>query len=310
MDLLVAMLEPTSGRIYDPACGTGGMLIEAIHHINNDRLTYGRIYGQEKNLSTSAIARMNLFLHGAKDFKVVQGDTLRDPKFLSGGKVKRFDCVIANPPFGLDGWGASQFENDAFGRNIWGTPSDSSADWAWIQHMVSSMKDKTGRCAVIMPQGVLFHGGKEGQMRQQLIDLDLIECVITLVGGVFFAAGVNACIILLNKNKVKAHKDKIWLIDASKIYTAKRAQKIMTPENIDEVFKLYQNYENVVDKCQIISRFDVQDTLMPKNYIQKSSTEIINPTEVKKQYLLAYEKMVENEKRMKKLIVEGGYINE
>lgn len=286
------------------------MLIESIHHINNDRLTYGRIYGQEKNLSTSAIARMNLFLHGAKDFKVVQGDTLRDPKFLSGGKVKKFDCVIANPPFGLNGWGASYFESDAYGRNIWGTPSDSSADWAWIQHMVSSIKDKTGRCAVIMPQGVLFHGGKEGQMRQQLIDSDLIECVITLVGGVFFAAGVNACILLLNKNKVKAHKDKICLIDASNIYIAKRAQKIMTPENINEVFGLYQNYDNVVNKCQIVSRFDIKDTLMPKNYIKRSSSEKINPEEVKKQYLEVYAKMLANEKKMKKLIEEGGYINE
>ena len=309
--LLVNLLDPKPGdEVYDPACGTGGMLIEAIHHINNDRLTYGRIFGQEKNLSTSAIAKMNLFLHGGKDFKVIQGDTLRDPKFLSGGKVKKFDCVIANPPFGLDGWGASQFENDAYGRNIWGTPSNASADWAWIQHMITSMKDKTGGCAVIMPQSVLFHVGKEGQMRQQLVDSDLIECVITLVGGVFFAAGVSACILLLKKGKSDVHKNKICLIDASNIYTPKRAQKVMTQDNIDEVFRLYQNYDNVVDKCQIVSRFDVKDTLMPKNYIQKSSSQTINPTEVKRSYLSAYERMVENEKKMKKLLKEGGYVNE
>jgi type I restriction enzyme M protein len=309
--LLVNLLDPKPGdEVYDPACGTGGMLIEAIQHINNDRLTYGRIYGQEKNLSTSAIARMNLFLHGAKDFKVVQGDTLREPKFLSGGKVKKFDCVIANPPFGLDGWGADQFENDPYGRNIWGTPSDNSADWAWIQHMVASMKDKTGRCAVIMPQGVLFHGSKIAQMRQKLIDSDLIECVITLVGGVFFAAGVNACILLLNKNKSKAHKDKICLIDATNIYVAKRAQKIMTQENIDEVFNLFQNYDNLVDKCQIVSRFDIKDSLMPNKYIQKSTVKTVDPRIVKNNFLNDFKIMQINETKMKKLIKEGGYLDE
>ena len=199
--LLVNLLDPKPGdEVYDPACGTGGMLIEAIHHINNNRLTYGRIYGQEKNLATSAIARMNLFLHGAKDFKIIQGDTLRDPKFLKAGKVQTFDCVIANPPFGLDKWGADQFASDPYGRNIWGCPSDSSADFAWLQHMVSSMNPKTGRCAVIMPQGVLFHN-KTSEMRKKLIESDMLECIITLVNGVFFSTGVAACIILLNKNK-------------------------------------------------------------------------------------------------------------
>lgn len=309
--LLVELLNPKPGdECYDPACGTGGMLIECVHHINNDKFTYGRIYGQENNLSTSAIARMNLFLHGGKDFKIVQGDTLRDPKFLSAGKVKKFDCVIANPPFGLDNWGASQFESDAYGRNIWGTPSDSSADWAWIQHMVSSMRDKTGRCAVIMPQGVLFHGGKEGQMRQQLIDSDLIECVITLVGGIFFNAGVSACILLLNNGKKPEHKGKICLIDATSIYTAKRAQNIMTAENIADVFKLYEDYENVIEKCQIVSNKDIKDTLIPKAYIQKKESEKIDPVQVKNNYIAAYQKMIDAENKMKKLIEEGGYINE
>lgn len=309
--LLVNLLDPKPGDdVYDPACGTGGMLIEAVRHINNDKFTYGRIYGQEKNLSTSAIARMNLFLHGCKDFKVVQGDTLRDPKFLRSGKVRKFDCTIANPPFGLDGWGASQFESDIYGRNIWGTPSDSNADWAWVQHMVSSMKPETGRCAVILPQGVLFHPGKEAQMRQELIDTDKIECVITLVGGVFFAANVSACILLLNNGKVRTHKDKICLIDASHIFTAKRAQNIMTKENIDEVFRLYQNYEDVVEKCKIVSRFDIKDSLMPKAYIEKEALSKVNVEDIKSKYLSSYEKMIEAEKNMKKLIVEGGFINE
>jgi type I restriction enzyme M protein len=309
--LLVNLLDPKPGDdVYDPACGTGGMLIEAIHHINNDKLTYGRIYGQEKNLATSAIARMNLFLHGGKDFKVLQGDTLRDPKFLRAGKVQKFDCVIANPPFGLDGWGAAQFENDAYGRNIWGCPSDSSADFAWLQHMIASMNEKTGRCAVILPQGVLFHSGKEGVMRQKLIESDKLECVITLVQGVFFSTGVRACILLLNNQKIKEHQGKVCMIDASKIFTAKRAQNIMTEENIDEVFALFQNYENVIEKCHIVNNCDLKDTLVTKTYITKKETEKINPAEVKKNYLEAYKKMISAEEKMKKLLEEGGYINE
>ncbi len=309
--LLVNLLDPKPGEeCYDPACGTGGMLIEAIHHINNDRLTYGRIYGQEKNLSTSAIARMNLFLHGGKDFKVVQGDTLRDPKFLRAGKVQQFDCVIANPPFGLDHWGADRFESDPYGRNIWGCPSDSSADWAWIQHMIASMKPKNGRCAVIMPQGVLFHDRKEGQMRKELVKSDLIECVITLVGGIFFAAGVSACILLLNNNKIPAHKGKICMIDASNIYTAKRAQNVMTEKNIEEVFNLYRNYEDVVEKCKIVEISDIKDTLVTKTYIEKKKTTTINPEEVRRNYIEAYKKMREAEERMKECLKEGGYIDE
>ena len=213
--LLVKLLNPQPGNsVYDPACGTGGMLIEAINYINNDRLTYGKIYGQEKNLATSAIARINLFLHGGKDFKILQGDTLRNPKFIHNGKVQQFDCVIANPPFGLDKWGADQFSTDIYGRNIFGTPSDSNADFAWLQHMITSMKDKTGKCAVIMPQGVLFKDGKDGEMRQKLIEMDIIDCIITFPTGIFYSTGVPACAMLLNNNKSMNHKNKICIIDA------------------------------------------------------------------------------------------------
>ena len=147
---IIKVVDPKIGEtVYDPACGTGGMLIEAIRYMNDDRATYGRIYGQEKNLATSAIARMNLFLHGAQDFKVTQGDTLRYPNYLYRGELQTFDCVIANPPFSLKNWGADAFASDVYGRNMWGAPSDSNADFAWLQHMVKSMDPKTGRCTVI-----------------------------------------------------------------------------------------------------------------------------------------------------------------
>ena len=309
--LLVNLIDPKPGEeVYDPACGTGGMLIEAIHHINNDKYTYGKIYGQEKNLSTSAIARMNMFLHGGKDFKISQGDTLVNPLFLRNGKVQKFDCVIANPPFGLSNWGAKQFSSDPYGRNIWGTPSDSNADFAWLQHMVSSMKEKTGRCAVILPQGILFHKGKDLEMRNKLLQLDIIETVIILVKGVFFATNVTACILLLNNNKKTEHKNKICLIDASKIYTAKRAQNIMTEKNIEDVFKLYEDYVDVPGKCKIVNLEDIDDTLVPKNYIDMGKVEGIDYRKIYADYVKEYNNMILLEEKTEKILREGGFLNE
>lgn len=312
--LLVNLLDPKPGdEVYDPACGTGGMLIEAIHHINNDKMTYGKIYGQEKNLATSAIARMNLFLHGGKDFKVLQGDTLRDPKFLRAGKVQQFDCVIANPPFSLDKWGSEMFINDPFGRNIWGCPTDSNGDFAWLQHMVSSMNPKTGRCAVVLPQGVLFRGGKEADMRRQLIESDKLECVITLVSGVFYSTGVSACILLLNNKKKDSHKGKICLIDGSKYYTPKRAQVIMTQKNIDDIYQIYENYDDELEVSKIVNIDMVKAngySLALNNYIEKKKVENASAEDIKEQYIEAYRNVINAENKMRKLLKEGGYIDE
>jgi len=312
--LLVKLLDPKPGEdVYDPACGTGGMLIEAIHHIKNDKFTYGKIYGQEKNLATSAIARMNLFLHGAKDFKIVQGDTLRDPKFLKAGKLQTFDCVIANPPFSLDKWGADQFAVDIYGRNIWGCPTDSNGDFAWLQHMVSSMNPKNGRCAVILPQGVLFRGGKEAEIRSKLVESDKLECIITLASGVFFSTGVSACIMLLNNNKKSSHKGKICLIDGSKFYTPKRAQVLMTQDDIDNIFDVYQKYSDEVEISKIVSIDDIKAndfTLALNNYIEKKTIEVETLEESKIKYLESYHRMIEAEEKMKNLLRDGGYMNE
>lgn len=312
--LLIMLMDPQIGEtVYDPACGTGGMLIEAIHYMKGDKLTYGRIYGQEKNLSTSAIARMNLFLHGAKDFKVTQGDTLRSPNYHEGGKLKTFDCVVANPPFSLKSWGAEQFSSDIYGRNMWGSPSDSNADYAWLQHMVKSMNQKTGRCAVVLPQGVLSRGGKEGEIRKQLVESDKLECVIALVGGVFYSTGVSACILLLNNDKKNDHKGRICMIDASDIYTAQRAQNIMTDDDISNVFKFYTDYKDVIEKVKVVTIPDVREkdyTLAINNYIEKKEQEIVPPGEVRRQYFEAFDEMLEAVETMRNLLIEGGYVNE
>lgn len=314
VSLLVKILAPKAGEtVYDPACGTGGMLIEAIRYMNDDRATYGRIYGQEKNLATSAIARMNLFLHGAQDFKVTQGDTLRSPNYLYRGELQTFDCVIANPPFSLKNWGADAFASDVYGRNMWGAPTDSSADFAWLQHMVKSMDPKTGRCAVILPQGVLFHTGKEGQIRKQLVESDKLEAVITLVSGLFYSTGVSACILVLNNNKPTSRRGKVALIDGSGIYTAVRAQNIMTEQNVQTAFELYDNYEDVVEKAKIVTIEDIAAkdyTLAVNSYIEKQAQESIDPAVVKQQYFAALEEVDSAEAALKALLIKEGLLSE
>lgn len=312
--LMVMLLDPKPGdSVYDPACGTGGMLIEAIRHINNDQMTYGKIYGQENNLSTSAIARMNLFLHGAKDFKIAQGDTLRNPKFIESGKLNTFNCILANPPFGQGKWGADAFETDKYGRNIWGTPSDSNADFAWLQHMIKSMKPMDSKIAVVLPQGVLFHSGKAGYIREQLIKSDLIEAVVTLASGVFYGTGVSACILFLNNNKKPEHKGKVCLIDASNIFTPKRAQNVMEEKDINEVFKLYNEYKDVIEKCKIVSIADLDaagNTLAVNTYIEKKKQEAVAPEIVRAQYFEELANVKKAEAKMKSLLIKGGYVDE
>ena len=312
--LMIQILNPQAGEtIYDPACGTGGMLIEGIRHVGHKEMTYGRIYGQEKNLATSAIARMNLFLHGARDFKITQGDTLRSPNFVKGGALQTFDCVVANPPFSLKNWGSKQFSSDIYGRNIWGCPTDSNGDFAWLQHMVKSMNPRTGRCAVVLPQGVLFRGGKEGEIRKKLVESDKLEAIITLAGGVFYSTGVSACILCLNNNKPLEHRGKMCMIDASGIYTPQRAQNIMTEEDIQKVFSLYQAYEDVAEKVKIATIEDIREkgySLAINNYIEKKEQEVVSPEEIRKQYFKAYEEMLAAERKMRKLLLEGGYISE
>lgn len=311
--LMVQLLQPKSGEsVYDPAAGTGGMLIEAIRNMDDKKASYGKIYGQEKNLSTSAIARMNLFLHGAKEFHIVREDTLRKPMFIHNGQLQQFDCVLANPPFGLDHWGAEIFENDQYGRNIWGSPTDSNADYAWLQHMVKSMRPGKGRCAVVMPQGVLFHGGREGAIRQKMIESDIIECVITLVGNLFYGAGVSACILFMNNNKPLVHRGKICMIDATGIYTAQRAKNIMTEDDTKQVYDLWQDYQTVIDRCTIVDLETIRAkdyTLSVNTYIEKSPAEAIDPKKVRREFIGALQEVHESEAALMKLLKEGGYID-
>jgi type I restriction enzyme M protein len=257
--LMVEILNPTEREtVYDPACGTGGMLIEVIEHVKrtggNPRLLWGRLFGQEKVLTTSGIARMNLLLHGVEDFKIVKEDTLRNPAFFDGDQLARFDCVIANPPFSLENWGEESWSSDRYGRNtLGGTPPKKNADWAWVQHMYKSMNSKTGRVAVVLPQGSLFRSGTEGRTRQAFIENDLIECVIGMAPNLFYGTGLSPCIIILRAQKSSARARKVVFINAESLFTKGRNQNSLEDGHVIEILSLYESLTSIEGRSYVAS---------------------------------------------------------
>lgn len=260
--LMVNILDPRQGEsIYDPACGTGGMLLEAIHHVRerheDDRTLWGKLFGQEKNLTTSAIARMNLFLHGAADFQIIRGDTLRQPAFFSGDNLATFDCVIANPPFSLEKWGEEVWASDPYGRNFAGMPPGKTGDYAWVQHMIKSMAPATGRMAVVLPHGALFRMGKEGAIREKILGMDLLEAVIGLGPNLFYGTGLAACILVFRARKKKDRKRKVLILDTSREFKTGRAQNELLPEHVERIYGWYRDYKDVGGIARVVSLDDI-----------------------------------------------------
>ena len=256
--MLVTILDPNEREtVYDPACGTAGMLIEVIEHVKADggdpKMLRGRLYGQEKVLATSGIARMNLLLHGVDDFHITRGDTLREPAFYDGGRLAQFDCVIANPPFSLDKWGAETWSNDPWRRNQFGgVPLKTKGDWAWVQHMWASSAPVSGRVAVVLPQGALFRGGAEGKIRRWFLDHDLVEAVIGLAPNLFYGTGLAACVLVLRHTKPEPRRGGVRIVNAETLFRRGRSQNTLESEHADEIVRLYGSDDDVAGLARLV----------------------------------------------------------
>ncbi|MEJ7831571.1 MAG: class I SAM-dependent DNA methyltransferase [Nocardioides sp.] len=240
--LLVGILNPQPGEtVYDPACGSGGMLVETVNSIRAGGADHRevRLFGQEVNLTTSAIARMNLSFHRAVQSEVRRGDTLREPKFRSpNGGLATFGVVIANPPFSLTNWGADTWAADA--RSFCGVPPAKNGDFAWIQHMISSMDDKTGRVGVVMPHGVLFRGGVEARIRQCLVEQDRLEAVVGLPPNLFYSTSIPACLLIFKATKAEERRNHVLFVDGSARFVKGKNQNLMTEADMEAVLEAYR----------------------------------------------------------------------
>jgi type I restriction enzyme M protein len=231
--LMVQMLDPQPGdRIYDPTCGTGGMLISALVEVKRKGGEHRtlKLFGQERNHMTASIARMNLVLHGVEDSEVARGDTLSTPAFTEQDRLRTFDVVLANPPYSIKQWNREAWTSDPWGRNFLGTPPQGRADYAFFQHILRSMDPKTGRCAVLFPHGVLFRK-EEAELRRRLVEADLVDCVLGLGPNLFYNSPMEACVVFCRSTKPPKRQGKVLLIDAVNEVARERATSLLRPEH-------------------------------------------------------------------------------
>ncbi|MEQ0303305.1 MULTISPECIES: type I restriction-modification system subunit M [unclassified Klebsiella] len=258
-ELMAELLDPQPGdTICDPACGSASLLMKCgrkvVQHHGSKQY---ELYGQEAIGSTWSLAKMNMFLHGEDNHKIEWGDTIRNPKLLDkNGDLMLFDVVTANPPFSLDKWGHDDVENDKFGRFRRGLPPKTKGDYAFILHMIETMKPKTGRMGVVVPHGVLFRGSSEGKIRQKLIEENLLDAVIGLPEKLFYGTGIPAAILIFKKQKVD---DNVLFIDASREFKPGKNQNQLTDENIRDVVKAYQNGDNIDKYAHIANLQEIRN---------------------------------------------------
>lgn len=259
--LMTEILEPKPEEsIYDPTCGTAGMLLSAVAYLKQQDKEWRnlKLYGQERNLLTSAIGRMNLFLHGIEDFKIVRDDTLSHPGFVAGDRLEQFDIVLANPPYSIKQWDRKSWSADPWGRNIYGTPPQGRADYAFLQHIISSLKSKTGRCAILFPHGVLFRN-EETAMRERLIAHDVIDCVLGLGPNLFYNSPMEACVVICRTSKPSERRNKVILINAVNEVTRERAQSFLTNEHISRIVETYRDFKDVEGFAHVVGISEIRE---------------------------------------------------
>jgi len=259
--LIVELLSPEEGmRICDPCSGSGGMLIECPHYIERQGGNPKNIslFGQEKNLGTWAICKMNMLLHNIPDARIEKGDTIRDPKLIQDGELMLFDRVIANPPFSLKDWGYETAMTDGYGRFRFGIPPKTKGDLAFVQHMIATL-NSNGMLGVVMPHGVLFRGSSEAKIRQGLLEEDLFEAIIGLTSNLFYGTGIPAVILVMNKVKPKERKGKVLFIYGAELYEQGKNQNKLRDEDIERLAKAFKEYRDAERFSRVVGLGEIKE---------------------------------------------------
>ena len=264
--LMTLIADPHEGEsVYDPTCGSGGLLLNCAIMLKEQGKEYRtlRLYGQEINLITSGIARMNMLLHGFEEFNIVRGNTLSNPIFMEYDELQKFDIVLANPPYSIKSWDQAAFTDDPYGRNIWGTPPRGCADYAFQQHIMKSLKTDTGRCVVLWPHGILFRDA-EREMRRKMIESDCVDCVIGLGPNLFYNSPMEACLLICRMQKPANRRGKILFINAT--------ISMLEEKHIDKIFKAYKEYKDIPGFAKVVSNEQILEngaTLNISQYVSR-----------------------------------------
>jgi len=282
--LMTMITDPQpSESVYDPTCGSGGILLNSALHVKEQGKEYRtlKLYGQELNLITSAIARINMFMHNVDEFLIVQGDTLDNPQILENDELKKFDVIMANPPYSVKRWNQAKWMKDPFGRNIWGTPPQGCADYAFQQHIMSSLKPNTGRSVVLWPHGVLFRDA-ESEIRKKMIEGDYVDAVIGLGKNLFYNSSMESCLLVCRMKKPKERKGKIIFIDAKEELRLERSNAWLEPQHIKKISETYWKYKAIDNFSKIVDNNDVLNNngnLNIQLYVHRSQDETEHETD-------------------------------
>ena len=272
--LMTLIADPHEGdSVYDPTCGSGGLLLNCAMMLKEQGKEYRtlRLYGQEINLITSGIARMNMLLHGFEEFNIVRGNTLSNPIFMEYDELQRFDIVLANPPYSIKSWDQAAFTDDPYGRNIWGTPPQGCADYAFQQHIMKSLKPDTGRCVVLWPHGILFRDA-EREMRRKMIESDCVDCVIGLGPNLFYNSPMEACLLICRMQKPANRRGKILFINAVDEVRRDKTISMLEEKHINKIFKAYKEYKDIPGFAKVVSNEQILEngaTLNISQYVSR-----------------------------------------
>ena len=293
--LMTLIADPHEGdSVYDPTCGSGGLLLNCALMLKDQGKEYRtlRLYGQEINLITSGIARMNMLLHGFEEFNIVRGNTLSNPIFMEYDELQKFDIVLANPPYSIKSWDQAAFTDDPYGRNIWGTPPQGCADYAFQQHIMKSLKPDTGRCVVLWPHGILFRDA-ERDMRRKMIESDCVDCVIGLGPNLFYNSPMEACLLICRTRKPEQRQGTILFINAVDEVKRDKTISMLEERHIDKIFKAYKAYKDIPSFAKVVNNEQILEngaTLNISQYVSRLEVKDETPKQTLEELLNVWER--------------------